>query len=516
MKPVKSAANSRLVNTRANDLESINTGALAKRWLLGAALAAASLTSVAQTDRIELPEIGESSQVIVSPRFEKEYGEQLIRQMRAYNVLIDDPQIQAFFADMGYRLVANSDKPDKHFTFVVIDEPSINAFAAPGGVVALHTGLILAASTESEVAGVLAHEVSHVTQLHLARAVENARKVTIPTMLAMLGLILAAGGSGDAIQGALLGGQAIAAQSQINFTRQNEHEADRIGIMTLSKAGYDPDGMAAFFGKLGRLTRANGEGPPEFLRTHPVTTTRIAEAKNRAALLPKSRHRENVDFYLMQARLRAMEAQYPEQSVRYFNHQLEVAEFTPISQQANQYGLSIAYQRLGQYQKSAALIDRLLRDHPDQLAYQIQKAELDTELRDYAAAIARLTDLYARFRGNHVIAIHLVRSLLRDGSDESAEFALEILRDELLEHNDDPALFDLYAQASTLAEDEVRAGEAIAEAHYLRGRLHQAVLQLRDLTKRPDLDYYQRARITARLSELEIQLAETGRPEFAG
>ena len=219
----------------------------ARRLGLAIVTACVSMASVAQVERLDLPDMGASADTIISRAEEAEYARALVRQMRAYEVLNEDPLISAYFEDMGFRLASNSDRPDKSFTFVVINQDVVNAFAAPGGVIALFSGLILAADDENEVAGVLAHEIAHVTQQHLYRAIEKQQAMTIPLALAMLGLILIGGGSGEAIQGALMGGQAAAVQAQINYTRQNESEADRIGIQTLSMAGYDPIGMAEFF-----------------------------------------------------------------------------------------------------------------------------------------------------------------------------------------------------------------------------------------------------------------------------
>ena len=168
-----------------------------------------SLSGIAQNDRIPLPDMGNSASGILSQKEEEEYAKVLIRQMRAFEVLVEDPQISAYFENMGFALVAQSNRPEKPFHFAVLDEPRINAFAAPGGVIALHSGLILAAENEHEVAGVLAHEVAHITQLHMYRAFENSQRMSIPIALAMLGLILAGGGSGDAVAGALMGGSAI-------------------------------------------------------------------------------------------------------------------------------------------------------------------------------------------------------------------------------------------------------------------------------------------------------------------
>jgi predicted Zn-dependent protease len=249
------------------------------RFLLALMTAAISLSSVAQSGRVDLPELGNSASDVLSNAEERQYAENLVRQLRAYDLLIEDPLIIDFFSDMGFNLASHSDQPGAAFTFVVIDQEVINAFAAPGGVIALHSGLILLAETQDEVAGVLSHEIAHVTQLHMYRAFEKGKTMNILAMLAMMGLILVSGGDSDVVSGAVVGAQAIAAQAQINFTRHNEVEADRVGIRTLAASGYDPQGMADFFQKMSQTTRANGEGPPEFLRTHPVSVNRIAEAE---------------------------------------------------------------------------------------------------------------------------------------------------------------------------------------------------------------------------------------------
>jgi predicted Zn-dependent protease len=466
-----------------------------------------SLSSIAQTERLELPDMGASADNILSRQEEAEYAKALVRQMRAYEVLNEDPLISAFFADMGYRLVANSDRPDKAFTFVVIDQDIVNAFAAPGGVIALYSGLILAADDENEVAGVLAHEIAHITQQHLYRAIEKSQSMTIPLALAMLGLILVGGGSGEAIQGAMMGGQAAAMQAQINFTRTHEAEADRIGIQTLSLAGYDPIGMAEFFSKMGRITRAGGEGPPEYLRTHPVSVSRIAEAEDRAQNMPTPELSDGRDFYLMQARLRAMIEDLPKTALNYFDDRMERADISQAESDAIFYGRAIALQRNGQYEQAREFLSSLMKREPH-LVYELQIADLDLEAGFEPAALDRLASLYHTFPGNHAIAMQYGRTLLSSKGPEKAETASVVLRQQLLSHPDDPTLWELYARSSNVSGDSVRAAEAIAESYYLRGGASEAVLQLEKLITRDDLDYYQRARISARLTEMRLELSE--------
>lgn len=478
-----------------------------QRALLAAGLAAFSLASVAQSNRIPLPDMGNSAATILTEREEAEYAKALIRQLRAYELLVEDPQIQAHFADMGFRLVARSDRPDKAFTFVVMDEPSVNAFAAPGGLVALHSGLILAAENEHEVAGVLGHEIAHITQLHLYRAFEKAQSMTIPVALAMLGLILAGGGGGEVISGALMSGQAMAQQMQINFTRHNEVEADRIGIRTLSEAGYDPEGMASFFGKLNRLTRVNGEGPPEFLRTHPVTTNRIAEARSRAASMGRPEVSDGQDFYLMQARLRALYEGQPEDAIAWFRNELE-QDHPQAKARGLNYGLSIALQRQREFAQAQVLLEQLAGADPGRLTYQLQLADLALERGQDEQAVQWLAGLYQDFPGNHAIAMQYSEALLHSEDPQQAETAAVILRQQTLYRGEDPVLYSLYARAANLAGDHVRATEAIAESYYQRGGVPEAIEQLERLLRDETLDYYQRARVNARLMEIRLQAGE--------
>lgn len=467
-----------------------------------------SLASVAQTDRrIELPDLGNSAENFLSDSEERDYARAILMQMRAFGVLIEDPLIEDYFADMGFRLVANSDRPDMPFHFVVLNDKQVNAFAAPGGVVALHSGLILAADDEHEVAGVLAHEVAHITQLHLYRTLENAQSMTIPIALGMLALILVGGGSGEAITGALMSGTAMQQQVLINFTRANEAEADRLGINTLYQAGYDPEGMAEFFERINRINRPAGEAPPVFLRTHPVTTNRIAEAKARAATLPTPETGDGLDFYLAQARLRALFTEPPEKAVEWFRNELDLGG--PLSQSLGyQYGLAIALQRTREFDEAGAILDELLLRDPYKLPYRLQRLALDVENGQLDEAVDELADLHLGFPGNHAIGVQYAEALVLTGDPQRARAAEETLRQQLRKRSDSPTLYELLARAAAIAGNDIASAEALAEAYFLRGSVKEAMEQLELLQLRDDLDYYQRARVTARLEEMRVIMSD--------
>jgi predicted Zn-dependent protease len=265
--------------------------------------------------------------------------------------------------------------------------------------------------------------------------------------------------------------------------------------------------MAEFFEKMGRMTRTMGGGPPEYLRTHPVSVSRITEAKNRVENLPVPEPSDGRDFYLVQARLRAMTEEYPDTALEYFKHRLERADTSQAENDSLFYGSAIVLQRKGDYKEARKLLESLLaRDQ--HMAFELQLADLDLESGKPQAALARMNDLYHNFPGNHAIAMQYGQALLKSQKSGQAEMASVILRQQLLTHPDDPTLYELYARASNTAGDFVRAKEAIAESYYLRGGIHEAVLQLQELSERDDLDYYQRARVTDRLNELRVELAK--------
>ncbi|KAB8195606.1 M48 family metalloprotease, partial [Lysobacter maris] len=241
----------------------------------------------------KLPDIGSSAGELLSPVQQEQYGAMMLAQLRHYEYVLEDPLIDSWLESMGNRLAAHSDRPAQPFTFFMMRDRQINAFATLGGYIGVNAGLVLASEREDEVAGVLAHEIAHVTQYHVLRGVERAQRDQVPILLAMLGALVAAQAAGgnsadDAAQAAIASAMGLMQQRQIDYTRSNEQEADRIGIQTLARSDYDPVAMADFFATMQAKSRTNAAGYydfPDYLRTHPVTTMRITEAKQRAEQL---------------------------------------------------------------------------------------------------------------------------------------------------------------------------------------------------------------------------------------
>ncbi len=261
--------------------------------LLTTAVTLALAMPLAQAQE-KLPDIGSSAGELLTPARQAEYGAMMLRELRNYGYLLDDPLVNDWLQTMGTRLGSNSDQPRQPYTFFVMKDRQINAFATLGGYIGVNAGLVLTAEREDEVAAVLSHEIAHVTQQHVLRGVERAQRDQIPILLGMLAAVVAAQASnstssGNATMAAISSGMGLMQQRQINYTRSNESEADRLGIRTLARSGYDVDAMAGFFERMSAAMRGNegGYSVPEFLRTHPVNITRISEAKARADQMKK-------------------------------------------------------------------------------------------------------------------------------------------------------------------------------------------------------------------------------------
>ncbi len=496
-----------------------------------------------------LPDIGSSAGELLTPQEEAEYGGYTLHQLRRYGYVLEDPLIDGWLEAMGHRLGASSDRPEQPFRFFLMRDRQINAFATLGGFIGVNSGIILNARSEDEVAGVVAHEISHVTQRHVLRAVERAQKDRLPIMLATLGVIIAAQQSGsrdsdgnrqsaDAIQAAVIGGQALAAQRQINYTRSSESEADRVGIQTLYKSGYSADGMADFFERMDRLMRGNSGGynVPSYLQTHPVTTTRMSEARERADRVrreqtPVARAEPGRSSLLLpwaismgtpgnsvstprtfewaRERLRVLTADSTAVAIKESKALVDAAgsKATP----AQRYGLALAHMRNGYPAAAEDGFLALVKEHPDNLYIGLALAENALVAKNPALSRKRYEELLSRHPDDRAVILGYSETLNSIGTPDAGKRAQAILRPILPANADDPLFQRTFARASELAGDETRAGEAFAEAAYLNGRAEDALNQLNALLKRNDIGYIQRARIEARISAITPEVLDMKR-----
>ncbi len=505
--------------------------------LLTALITASLACSAAAQDDVRLPDLGSSANALISPQEAQDYGASMLRQMRALDMVVDDPLLDDYINDVGHRLAASCDKPKDHFAFFIVKDPEINAFAAPGGYIAVNSGLLTITRDESELAGVIAHEIGHITQNHLQRAFEASKKDAPLMALVLLGAIAAGASShsGDAPMAVLAGGQGLLAQKSINFTRKDEIEADRVGIQTLAKAGFDPNAMADFFQRMqdAMSTGAGGQDVPALLQTHPVTTMRISDAKARAGaliaeqklrpagdsmnllqwqkntapiafvkdpthLIPLPDHDSPSSYALMRERVRVLAGDATREATYYgSNLQTRPSFDTP----ANHYGYALALTRSGRGTQAIGQLQPLLRSAPDNLILKLAMADAELQAGHRATALTIYSALNAQSPRNRAVALAYAKALTMSGDKHQASLAADLLRP-LLDNASEPEIYSAYARASSAAGDSVRAGEAFADASYYSGRPFDAMEQLKRLLKRDDLDYYARVRIQARITEL--------------
>ncbi len=456
------------------------------------------------TPSIHLPDMGDTSAGIMSPVEEQRLGEAFMRSVRRSVTIVDDPEVDEYIQSLGYRLVAGADPSTPRFHFFVVLDPNINAFAGPGGYIGVHSGLLLAAETESEVASVLAHEIAHITQRHLLRAFEKANRMNIPATAALIAAIILSGQNPQLAQAALATTLATAEQMQLNFTRAHELEADRMGLQILASAGYDPRSMPAFFEQLQLANRFYEGGVPEFLRTHPMTSSRIADTRARAEQFPITKKDNSFGFALVQAKLRVMAAEDSGQTVDYFKDKLPAD--TAASQDAARYGLALALLAHSEYDAARNVISALLTESPDNIPYLITQARIEsaagnaqTALRIYANALK----LYPR---SYPLTLLYATALVNDAQPQAAR---QLLQEYLRYRDPRPLLYKVLAQADNAAGFPIESQQALAEYAYLNGRTHTAIEHLnRALAMTRKDDFYRASRIEARLKDLQREAAQ--------
>ena len=477
--------------------------AFIKRALTLITFASIVFVSGAGADDIQIPDMGSPADAILTKNVEAQIGRQIMRSIRLSGQIVEDPQINEYINEIGHRLAAQTNDGDHEFTFFVVNDPRINAFALPGGYIGVHTGLIDATRSEDELAGVLAHEIAHVTQRHIARAVHaNSRQSILSTALMLGALILgAAGGGGDAVQGAMAIAQGTAAQQQINFTRSNEYEADRIGIGALAEAGFDPHGMGSFFEVMSRQqTSAPDSRMPEFLRTHPVTTARIAEARGRAQNYTRVESADTTNYGVAQARLRVESYETPEQAVSHFE-QRDYDKQTDIER----YGRAVAYQRDGRHVEARNIFSELAKNDQKVIAYYIGLGQAQLALERYAAGQQVFDRAIELFPRNVPLVIHYGELLLQLGKADQAH---EMLLDLMNNVPPTPEQVRLIARAANAAGDAAESYYYLSEYRLMTGDLIGGVNFLRQALSLPELQEIQRIRFEARIDFIREYMSE--------
>lgn len=468
-----------------------------KRWIVGLGLAVLCGLTVAY----ELPDLGDSSSTTLSSKDEMALGRQVMQEIRADPAYFSDPESVDFISSVGHRLLAVSDDlgDQHHFEFFILEDPTLNAFALPGGFIGVHTALIEAAENESELASVLAHEISHVTQHHIARAMEDQNKNLPLSLAAMAAAILAARSSPDGAMGGLVGAQAGMIQAQLNNSRENEREADRLGIRRLLKSDYDPKAMASFFVKLGRYGRFY-EGLPASLQTHPLTTERLAEIQDRLQSIPYRQVQDGPDFALIQARIAALVGTTHEALDGFEGKNLdpERPEDLPLL-----YGKAVALERNGRYDEALALLKEVRHRLPPNELFDSLRAQIALDAGHAARAIALYQQGLSHYPEQRALNYGLIQAYLNNHQPAQA---LQVIGDRLLYRSTDERLYEYRSQAYAMQNHQMMSHEALAHAYLLLDNPKAAMDQLQIALKAEDGNFYDNSQVEATLNQIKREL----------
>jgi predicted Zn-dependent protease len=452
-----------------------------------------------------LPDLGSVGDLELSPYMERKLGESIVRDMRRDPQFIDDPELSEYLGTIGARL-SQAMGARQDFEFFGVRDPTINAFALPGGFVGVHTGLIAAADTESELASVLAHELSHVTQRHIARMLGQQRQMQLPVLAAMAAALLLGRSRPDLAGGATVAVQGAAASTQLAYSRDFERDADRTGLQALVAAGYDPRAMAVFFEKMQRSQRVSDDGTvPGYLRTHPVTTERIADAQNRVASLPYKQHPDSNEFHLIRAKLRA-ETGDAQDTVTLFER--AVSEKRYANEAAARYGLVSALLRARRAKAADTEMAKLRATGIASPMVDALEARVRQANNDVAGAGKVLAQARARYPASRSLLYEQVEVLQDAGRHDQA---IALLNEAVRNSPGDSRLRALQSRSYAALGKRLLQHQAQGEYYALQGSVPAAIEQLQLARGAGDGDFYQLSVVDARLKELRAQQSAEGK-----
>lgn len=457
-----------------------------------------------ENNRNQLPEIGVVASDVLTIEKEKIIGDIIMRQMRGQAPLVLDPVLQEYIQGIGNRLVIEADNAKFPFKFFMINNSVINAFAFYGGHIGIHTGLISQASNESELASVLAHEIAHVTQRHLARRAQSQQRSAPLQIASLIGGLLLAIADPEAGIAAVNVGMAGTQQASINFTRNNEQEADNIGINILYRAGFDPQGAPGFFGKLAAQRRGSSN-QLAFLQTHPLPEDRIAQTITRARSYPAKIIPESLNFHLAQARVNARYIAIPERNIPILKSRLN--DRNSIQQKAIKYGLALSLFEAENYTEAKAILDPLLQSDPENLFYLDLMTDLYIKLHSPKEAINLLSPLWDHKPQSQVLTLNLANAYI---SAQNYEPAVEMLRDLLLIDNENFIAYQLLHDAYNRNQQKKEAHMVQAEIYALISAYPLAIDELQFAYNEVKQDTLEKQRIKGRISQFrEAQASMT-------
>ena len=451
----------------------------------------------------ELPDLSGPANGILDKQQQYELGYSTMLQLRQQGGLFDDPETEEYVQQIGQRLASQSKDGGGYFHYVTARSDEINSFAVTGGWVFIFTGLLTATHTESEFAGVVAHETAHITQNHVLREIEEQKQASMTALAAMLATILLGalgGGGGDAIEGGIIASQGLAAQQQISFSTEMESEADRVGIQYLAAAGFDPEGMPDFFARVMQQRSVQDDWVPAILQDHPVDSVRIAEARERAAQYPPVPDTSPPDYYIIRERARVLTAPGDEDIQRVYALKIAKGDHSL----GTMYGDAVALMQDNKASQAVPILKKLIAQHGDlHLLYDTlgQAQAKAGDMKDGLATFRLAMELFPR---NVPITIRYAQTLMADGRNAQAH---DVLLDLFNNVEPTPDQIQLTARAASAAGDLGDAYYYMGEYQIADGNLPLAAQQYMLALRSPNLSSVQRKRISARLREVRDYLA---------
>lgn len=448
----------------------------------------------------QLPDLGSQAATFLSEEKAKLLGKSFIRQSRYRTPYVSDPELVDYINQLGNRLLEVSHDAGKEYNFYLIDNDVINAFAVPGGYIAMHTAILTKAESESELASVVAHEISHVTQSHISRRLENSKYDSWIALGALLAA--AAAGGADAAQAALGVSQASILDRKLSYSRDFEAEADSLGIRLLSRAGFEPKAMPVFFKRLLDENRINESRAPEFLRSHPLTIRRITESSERVRAYPEGPPQDERKFLLMQAKAQAAYSKKPALTRDLFKQRIDEGDKSLPAR----YGYALSLSKNGEFKKARKAFKDVLEDHPNHLTVVMSHAdnELEAGNIDYGLEVLEKAYNEETAKGNRMVDVYYANALVLTNRTDKA---IPIIRSALANNQDEPYLHFLLSRAYAAQGDTRGSYVERGQFHYMRGNYEFAIEQFKRafiLTKTE----YERERLAARIETVEQEIRE--------
>lgn len=472
---------------------------------IGLSIALICSPSIAQSNKNKLPEIGSAGFSVLSLDKEQTIGNAMMRQVRASQPLLHDPVLNEYINSLGNLLVKNANDVNYAFEFFIVNAKELNAFAFFGGHIGIHSGLITTADSESELASVIAHEISHVTQRHLARRLEAQSRNQPLSMAGLASGILLALINPNLGLAALTTSMAASQQASINYTRGNEKEADRVGIALLANSGFDPTGAPNFFGKMAEKFRYISK-PPAMLLTHPLPDSRISDARIRAQNYPAVQLKPSLSFELTKARISARYERNPKANIGMFEGSLKYKRYE--IKEAALYGLSLSYFENNMFEKSKSILEQLLKSDPNNLFYADAISDTYIATKEYNKAIKLLERLNLLMPNNQIIALNYANVLQKANKLEQAS---NVLQDFLLSQ---PKHFIATDLLTTIYKKQEKTGlmhSSQAEVYALLGVYPKAVDELQTAIKFSNDSPLFKKRLKARILQFRAQEAKLKR-----